>query len=153
MPGTPNRLDCLANEPRRTACLLPGSRVTMQVLRLARQGWFQLLYLLTVRSSSCGSCLQGSEDLSWSKGLPPCLFVFVPFLPGWPGEGRGPTGGLLPTVARLSSPRTAPASHMQAGRQAGKHNTKGFLAQPCAWCPLLGLMMDVKKHGNLRELG
>lgn len=31
------------------------------------------------------------------------------------------------------------------GRQAGKQNTKGFLAQPCAWCPLPGLMMDVKK--------
>lgn len=94
------------------------SRVTTQVLGVAKQGRFQLLYLLTVRSSSCGSCLQGSEGLSWSKCLPPCLFVFVPFLPGWPGEGRGPKGGLSPTVARLCSPRRAPASHIQAGKQA-----------------------------------
>lgn len=115
---SPNRPDCLANEPWRTGCLLRGSRVTTQVLGVAKQGRFQLLYLLTVRSSSCGSCLQGSEGLSWSKCLPPCVFVFVPFLPGWPGEGRGPKGGLSPTVARLCSPRRAPASHIQAGKQA-----------------------------------
>lgn len=38
-------------------------------------------------------------------------------------------------------------------RQASKQNTKGFLAQPCAWCPLTGFMIDVSKHGSLRELG
>lgn len=87
---SPNRPDCLGNEPWRTACLLRGSRVTTQVLGVAKQGRFQLLYLLIVRRSSAALACRG---LRTCRGASVCHPVFLSLFPSFQvdlekGEGQ-----------------------------------------------------------------